>query len=374
MRVLHVSPGTMFGGTETFLVTLARTQRLSSTMETHFALCFEGRLEKELVASDAFVHRIGGVRVIRPATVWRARRALRDLLQGGEFDLVICHSAWTQVVFGQTVRSAGLPLVFFLHDAVRGTHWLERWARLTPPDLAICNIRFTEGTLANLYPSVPSEVLYCPVAPPQGYSRAELSKLRSELETPQDGVVIIQVSRMQPLKGQRVHLEALRNLRDMPGWVCWQVGGAQRSEEAQYLDELTRAAAELKIGDRVRFLGQRDDVGKLLAAADVFCQPNTLPEGFGITFVEAMYAGVPIVTSAIGGAREVVNESCGVLVQADDPDALADALRPLLQGSELRERLGRAGPDRARSLSDPAAQVVRLAAILARTCQRHSEI
>ncbi|MDQ3328965.1 MAG: glycosyltransferase [Chloroflexota bacterium] len=186
--------------------------------------------------------------------------------------------------------------------------------------------------------------------------------------------MIIQISRMQPLKGQRVHLEALGKLRDMPEWVCWQVGGAQRPEELKYLEELRKTADEMGVADRVQFLGQRHDVRKLLAAGDVFCQPNTLPEGFGITFVEALYAGLPVVTSAIGGAREVVNESCGVLVQADDPDALADALRPLLQGSELRERLGRAGPDRARSLSDPTAQVVRLAAILARTCQRHSEI
>jgi glycosyltransferase involved in cell wall biosynthesis len=189
--------------------------------------------------------------------------------------------------------------------------------------------------------------------------------LRAELDTPRDAVVIIQVSRMQPLKGQRMHLEALGKLRDMPDWVCWQVGGAQRTEEARYLGELMRAAEELGIADRVRFLGQRHDVGKLLAAADVFCQPNTLPEGFGITFVEALYAGLPVVTTAIGGAMEVVNESCGMLVQAGDSSALADALRLLLCNSELRERLGGAGPERALSLSDPAAQVARLADMLA---------
>lgn len=374
MRVLHVSAGNTFGGTETFLVTLARNQRLHPRMEMHFAVCFDGRLERELAASDVSVHRIGGVRISRPLTVWRARRTLRDILHRGGFDLVVCHSAWAQVVFGPTVRTSGLPLVFFLHDAVRGTHWLERLARFAPPDLAICNSRFTKGTLANLYPGIPAEVLYCPVAPPDDHSREQRNMLRRELETPSDALVIIQVSRMQPLKGQRIHLEALGKLQSTSEWVCWQVGGAQRPEEVQYLKELTRVADELGIANRVRFLGQRDDVALLLAAADVFCQPNILPEGFGITFVEALYSGLPVVTSAIGGATEVVNERCGVLVPAGDSSALADALEFLLRDIDSRGRLGGAGPERARSLSDPAAQIAQLADILASTCRKKARL
>lgn len=58
----------------------------------------------------------------------------------------------------------------------------------------------------------------------------------------------------------------------------------------------------------------------------------------GITFVEALYAGLPVVTTAIGGAMEVVNESCGMLVQAGDSGALTDALRLRWVGSLICSR------------------------------------
>jgi glycosyltransferase involved in cell wall biosynthesis len=116
-------------------------------------------------------------------------------------------------------------------------------------------------------------------------------------------------------------------------------------------------AGRLGVADRVRFAGQREDVPRLLAAADIFCQPNTRPEPFGIAFVEALLAGLPVVTTDLGGAREIVDDSCGVRVPAGDARALAQALRRLMEEPRLRERLGRAGPARARQLCDPARQL-----------------
>jgi glycosyltransferase involved in cell wall biosynthesis len=142
------------------------------------------------------------------------------------------------------------------------------------------------------------------------------------------------------------------------------VGGAQRPHEKRYLKGLRAEAAALGIGSRVNFLGQRSDVARLLAAADIHCQPNTGPEPFGITFVEALYAGLPVVTTAIGGALEIVDGSCGMLVAPNDPAALAGALRRLIEDRELRARLGAAGPARAKALCDPQAQMLALARAL----------
>ena len=57
-------------------------------------------------------------------------------------------------------------------------------------------------------------------------------------------------------------------------------------------------------------------------AADIHCQPNTAPEPFGLVFVEALYAGLPVVTTALGGALEILTDACGVLVPAGDAPAL----------------------------------------------------
>jgi glycosyltransferase involved in cell wall biosynthesis len=187
------------------------------------------------------------------------------------------------------------------------------------------------------------------------------------LQTERDAVVIIQVSRMEPYKGHYLHFQALHALQHVPGWVCWQVGGAQRTHEAQYLQELRDAANGLGIAERVRFLGQRSDVSRLLAAADIHCQPNIGPEPFGITFIEALYAGLPIVTTAIGGAMEIVTEGCGILVPPNDSGALANALECLIKNQDVRVRLSRGAPARAHALSDPMTQLTRLVEILNHT-------
>src|SRR5262249_16932406 len=121
------------------------------------------------------------------------------------------------------------------------------------------------------------------------------------------------------------------------------------------------AARQLGIDGRVRFLGHRPDGRSLFAAADIHCQPNTRPEPFGVAFVEALYAGLPVVTAAIGGALEIVDESCGRLVRPGDAAELAEVLRELLRSTDLRWRLGSVGTVRAAKLCDPASRLSDLA-------------
>jgi glycosyltransferase involved in cell wall biosynthesis len=360
----------LYGGVEMLLATLARSRDLCPSMESHFALCFEGRLSAELTAASAPLHLIGNVRVRWPLTVWRARRRFSDLLRRTRFDLVVCHSPWSQAIFGPVVRLAGLPLVFWLHDAISGWHWLERWARLTPPDLALCCSEYTAGKLANVYPLVPAELIHHPVVLAKSqHSSVDRLLLRAALDTPKDATVIVQVSRMERWKGHSLHLQALSLLKDLPDWVSWQVGGAQRPHELRYVEDLKKQTARLGIASRVRFLGERSDVPQLLAAADIHCQPNLRPEPFGITFVEALMAGLPVVTTAFGGAKEIVDESCGILVPPGDAQALAVLLRRLINDRGLRTRLGAAGPMRAHKLCDSAAQMSRLNDLFNRAVQ-----
>ncbi len=366
LRVLHVHSGNLYGGVETTLITQARHRELCPAMKLSLALCFAGRFSEELAAAGACVHWLGHVRVRQPLSIRRARQSFRDLLRQQSYDVVVTHSSWSQAIFGPVARSVAVPLVFYLHNETNGRYWLERWARRTLPDAALCNSQFTAATLPMMYPHVRAEVVYCPVAPPEhNSSETDASAARAELQTPEDATVIIQVSRMEAWKGHTLHLEALSLLKDLPGWVCWQVGGAQRPGEMQYVAELKKAAARLGIAERVRFPGQRTDVARLLAAADIYCQPNTGPEPFGITFIEALYARLPIVTTAIGGACEIVDDSCGLFVPPGDTRALASSLRRLIQDRSLRVRLGTAGPSRAHKLCDPAAQMNRLNAALA---------
>ena len=357
MRVLHITAGNLYGGVETFLVTLARFRKSVPELDQEFALCFDGRLKDELAATGASVHSLGAVRVRQPISIWRARNRLRAILDRRRIDVVVCHMAWPYAIFAPVVRTSERSLVFWLHMASAGRHWLERWSRMTEPDLAIAPSRFVADTLPAVFPGVEAHVVHYAVAPPGASARGERTRVRAELNTPADALAIVQACRLEPWKGQRVLLRALGELRDLPGWICWMVGGAQRPHEARFLESLKQQASELGIAGRVRFAGQRSDVPRVLAAADIYCQPNTGLEGLPIIFAEALDAGLPIVTTNIGGFEEMVDGSCGLRVAPDDSAAVADALRSLITDQVLRARLGAAGPARARSLCDPGSQI-----------------
>jgi glycosyltransferase involved in cell wall biosynthesis len=125
------------------------------------------------------------------------------------------------------------------------------------------------------------------------------------------------------------------------------VEGIERPFELALVgDGPTRGAVEEQVAraglqDRVRFLGQRLDVPELLASSDIFALFSHW-EGFPITILEAMRAGLPCVVSDVGGVREAVDESCGCIVAPGDVTDFRHALEGLLSNANLRARMGAA--------------------------------
>jgi glycosyltransferase involved in cell wall biosynthesis len=365
IRLLHLWAGNLYGGVESLLVTLAEQRSTCASLEPEFGLCFEGRLGTELRASGVPVCMLGKVRVRKPWTVWRARRRLSQRLRQARPDVVVCHSCWPHALFASVVRRHKLPLVFWAHDIYTGRHWSERWARRTSPDFVLATSRVGQLAAEALFPVARSEILHLPVPPAPVVDReAVRQRVRAALGATQDAVVLIQACRLERWKGHALLLDALGRLANLPGWVCWIAGGVQQPREGLYLDELKQKVRQLGLDRRVQFLGQRTDVSELLIAADVHCQPNTEPEPFGLAFVEALRAGLPVVTTALGGALEILDNSCGVLVPPGDAVALAKVLAQLIQSAEKRTKLGLGGPARGAQLCDPGHQLRQLHQVL----------
>src|SRR6266481_310847 len=367
MRILHIFAGNLYGGVERGLLTLYRHTAACPEMKLHFGFCFEGRLSRELRDLNAPLFYLGSPRARRPLSVWWARWLLSRVLSEHRFDRVVTNSPWTQAMFGSTIRKNGIVNILRLHDAPDGRHWVQRWAKFHRPDRVLCNSVFTQQILGNLYKNIPSDVLYGPV--PNGcesISRVESEKIKKSLDLPPDTTVLIQIGRMEPVKGHTLMLQSLSLLRDVPGWVCLVVGGVQRDHEELYLQDLQQKAANWGIADRVRFLGQRKDIFELLSASDIYIQANVGPETFGLVFIEALYAGLPVVTTALGGATEILNGDYGFLTPPGDAKALAEAIRKLMEDPALRTKYRAAGHGRADALCNPARQTRQFYELLAR--------
>jgi glycosyltransferase involved in cell wall biosynthesis len=168
-------------------------------------------------------------------------------------------------------------------------------------------------------------------------SKEEARKL---FNLPPDGLIIGSVGRVTEQKGHRYLIEAAAKLKN--NYVV--IAG-----DGPLAGELKRLADGLNIN--FIFLGELsyDQIPKLLHAIDIFCFPS-LWEGFGISLVEAMASGLPIVASDIPPHREVIGDA-GILVPVGNESALADKLKNLIADVSLRESLGKKAKDRANNFS-----------------------
>lgn len=304
----------------------------------------------------------------------RAFGAALRRLRGWGPDVLHSHLKHADLVGAVASRVTGTPLVSTLHviedgrtPMLRAKRRLAATARLSTARATITVSDAQRRWYLGAFPSAdPSRVVTVPngVADPRDRREpsAARARIRAELGCPDDDVLVAQIAVARPGKGHTTLLDALRRLGDAPVRLAVAGDGPLRAE-------LEAGAADL--GDRVRFLGHRDDVPDLLAAADVVAHPSEF-EALPTALLEALAAGRPVVATEVGGIPEVVTGDVGAFVPVGDAPALAATLRDLAAGPEQRAALGAAARRRfetrfdsrvwARRLTDLYADVLRGAA------------
>ncbi|HTQ72435.1 MAG TPA: glycosyltransferase [Acidocella sp.] len=157
---------------------------------------------------------------------------------------------------------------------------------------------------------------------------------RASIGTPPGKKALLILSRLHKVKGIDTALQALALLPDCHLWIA----GSGPEEAA-----LKALARELGVADRAKFLGWRTDRGALLRAADICLLPSRY-EPFGTVILDAWSTATPFIACESDGPRATIrNGENGMLVPADNPPALAGAVRAVLDTPELRSRIAHAG-------------------------------
>lgn len=156
------------------------------------------------------------------------------------------------------------------------------------------------------------------------------------------------LGRICPEKGLHLLVEAFRILNDRhgKGWARLRVAGYLGGRDREYFADLERSVREHGLADAVDWLGEVDRAQKieLLRSLDVFSMPTVYQEAKGLSILEAMACGVPVVQPEHGSFPEMVERTGGgILVPADDPEALADGLERMLEDPQSRRAFAEAG-------------------------------
>ena len=264
--------------------------------------------------------------------------ALRRYLAGRAFDVVNTHSstdAWLAALACRTLDSAP-PIVRTRHISApmprnRATRWLYGSATeriVTTGEKLRLQVLEETGVDAARVVSIPTGVDLA------RFRRGDRAAARAATGLPANAKIVGIVATLRSWKGHRYLLQAVAQLR-RPEVLLAVVGdGPQRAA-------LEALAAELGLGDGVRFAGNQADVAPWMQALDVFCLPSYANEGVPQALMQAMACGLPVVTTPVGSIAEIVTDGVtGLIVPPQNAHVLAASIASLLDDDAARHALG----------------------------------
>ena len=344
LKVLQVIKCLGYGGAERLLVDMVAAADPERVMyEVAYVNREQDALVPAIAALGTRVHPLGASN--NADLRWMV--AFRKLVTTRQYDVVHFHlpyaAALGQVVLSSFPRSKRPGVVYTEHslwDRARLVNRIVLRASLLKNERLIAVSQASYDALPDSLRRRATIVVHG-----VGLSRADSlvarrekmrARARSEVGMTEDGLLFMTVANLRPEKGYDVLLEAVRTLADRGLPIRFAAVGRGPLSSA-----LHARHAELALGDRFHFLGQRDDVLELLAGADAFVLASR-HEGLPVVLMEATSVGLPIVATAVGGVPQVLDDEINaLLVPPGDPAGLAGAIERLASDPQLRARLAR---------------------------------
>ena len=362
MKIVHVITRLILGGAqENTLITckLLAERGHDVTLITGPALGPEGELFNQAKGQKYQTLVIDEMRrAIEPVKDVIAYRRLKKLLCQLQPDIVHTHSAKAGILgryAGAALKGQWAPdrpaVVHGIHGLAFHPYqnpWINRAyiameraaAKRTDYFVSVADAMTDQNKAAGIGVDKPYVTAYSAIDEDQFLSPISPEKLaafRRQYDIPADAVVLVTIARLFMLKGHDYIIESARELAPRFDNVIWLFVG-----DGNLADTYKRQVHDLGLADRFRFTGLMPprEIPLAIQASDVLVHPS-LREGLARTLPQAMLCGRPAISFDVDGAREVVNETTGRLVEPKNVPQLIEACAELIADQTLRERLGR---------------------------------
>ncbi len=323
--------------------------------EVHIACNFDYRNDTDVERTVKYIahlkekgiilHNIAFARSPFSAGNWKAYKALKAIIDAERFDLVHCHTPTASMMTrlaAAKVRKQGSCVMytchgFHFHNASPKKNWLLYY----PVERALSSCCDYLVTI-NQEDYNRAKTFHCKnvrYIPGVGVDIDRIRRLvvnkeekKEALGIPAHKLLIISAGELIERKNHEVIIRALAKVNDPD--IYYAIAG--KGPLKAYLTDL---AQELGVSDRVMLLGFRTDIFELYHAADISAYPSKI-EGLGLSGIEAMAAGVPLVSSNVHGILDyVIDGKTGYAIDPQDVEGYAAAIRKLVEDPALRERM-----------------------------------
>jgi len=299
----------------------------------------------------------------RPDRLIRYLRSFFDVIRSARAtvirespDIVHANSIRAGLVMSAATFGLRVPIVWHVHDLLP-RHFLSVTIRLFTclsrrnQIIAVSDAaadRFRGTLLRFLSKRVPVNTIH---------NAVDFERFRPDAQSRKETRCVLRIAEAQPVIGivgqltpRKRPLELINAFAKIapkvPNAVLLIVGEALFNRDAAYAESLIQAARSLGLREQIRFLGSREDTPALMRAFDLLVV-NSSAEAFGLTNIEAMATGTPVLAAAVDGIKEIIHhDEDGWLFDSRDQPALEEGMLKLMRDPSLRARLSRQGRQR----------------------------
>lgn len=329
-KVLHVVMAKVWGGGEEYVYNLCNE------------LCRQGHITFVVVDESNFLmkKRYAEVATVLTGNLYFAAGILslneiKNKIIYNDIDIINCHSGHGAFLCLLLKLLTGKKMVLFKHNALLSKHDIYHKWLIKNTDAIICVSKLVWNLQTQGMSTGDKNKFYLVY---NGINLNKFNKYNKQHKN-KDEFVIGYAGRIAENKGIDILINAFALFHEKYKNTKLKIVGA---DQKKYLNQIYYLVEQLGLGEAVCYCGIEKDMEKFYKSLDVFILPSVVREAFGLVICEAMYCGIPVITTDSGAQNEIIDdEKNGIIVPTENVEVLYDELKKLYEDDEKRKFLGK---------------------------------